>query len=270
MTSRIEDEAARPHGIPLSTRTYRVVSRTGFAVNGALHILIGVVALAIPLTVILTPDADRVGALRVVASNPGGGVLFWVIAIGYALLGLWMLGNPLLERHRNVPQRERTVMLGRGISYLALGVSSGSIALAGRSNPQEQPETLADTVMQLPIPPILLVPFALVILTVAAYFALKGRRRGYLDDIRLPASSSGRRPTLIAGRIAYYGKALSLGILGLLAAFAAFLPSGPAGLDGHLASLALSPIGPIILALVGLGFIAYGFYCAARARLARL
>lgn len=270
MTSRTEGDAARPPGIALSTRTYRVVSRTGFAVNGVLHILIGVVALATPLAVLLAADVESVGALRVLASNPGGGVLFWVIAIGYALLGLWMLGNPLLERHRNVTQRERAVMLGRGLSYLVLGASSGSIALAGRSNPHEQPETLSGSVMHLPVPPLLLVPFALVILTVASYFALKGWRRGFLDDIRLPESSSGRRPTLIAGRIAYYGKALSLGILGILVIVAAFVPVAAAGLDGQLAALALSPLGPLVLALIGFGFIAYGFYCAARARLARV
>ena len=37
-----------------------------------------------------------------------------------------------------------------------------------------------------------------------------------------------------------------------------------------LAALALSPAGPLLLALVGLGLIAHGFYTAARARLARL
>lgn len=270
MTSPLEDAPARPHGVAMSTPTYRVVTRTGFAVNGVLHVLVGIIALLIPLTILLTPDAERVGALRAVASNPGGAVLFWVVAIGYLLLGLWMLANPFLERHRAVPGRDRAVMIGRGVAYLALGASAGSVALAGRSSPSEEPQTLTGTVLQLPLGPIATAGFALVTLAVATYFAIKGIRRGFLDDIRLPAKSSGRRPTVIAGRIAYLGKAVALGIVGVLALVAAFLPAGPAGLGGHLAALALSPLGPLVLALIGFGLIAYGFYCAARARLARL
>ncbi|GAA1692673.1 DUF1206 domain-containing protein [Microcella alkalica] len=270
MTSRTEGDAARPHGVAVSTRTYRVVSRTGFAVNGVLHVLLGVIVLSIPIAVLVTPGAESVGALRVVAANPGGAVLFWVIAIGYVLLGAWMLANPFLGRHRDHPTRDRAVMIGRGVAYLLLGLSSGSIAAAGRSNPQEDPGSLSSSVMQLPVGPVVLAIFALLILTVAAYFALKGWRRGFLDDIRVPAESSGRRPTLIAGRVAYVGKAIALGILGAFTLVAAFLPAGPAGLDGQLAGLALSPAGPLLLAIVGLGLISHGFYTAARARLARL
>lgn len=270
MTSRTESDDVRPHGVALSTRTYRVVTRTGLAVNGVLHVLLGVIALSIPITVLVTPDAERVGALRAVAANPGGAVLFWVIAIGYVLLGAWMLATPFLERHRDLPARDRAVRIGRGVAYLLLGLSSGSIAVAGRSNPQEDTTTLTGSVMQLPVGPVVLAIFALLILAVATYFALKGWRRDFLDDIRLPAKSSGRRPTIIAGRVAYVGKAIALGILGVLTLVAAFLPAGPAGLGGQLAALALSPAGPLLLALVGLGLIAHGFYTAARARLARL
>lgn len=270
MTSPSEGAEARPHGVALSTPTYRVVTRTGFAVNGVLHVLVGIIALLVPLTVLLTPDAERVGALRAVASNPGGSVLFWVVAIGYVLLGLWMLANLFLERHSDVTGRRRAIMIGRGLAYLALGVAAASIAVAGRSSPQDEGGNLATTALQLPVGPVGAILFALITLAVAVYYGLKGWRRGYLDDIRLPASSSGRRPTVVAGRIAYLGKALALATVGILTLIAAFLPAGPAGLGGHLASLALSPFGPLALALIGFGLIAYGFYCAARARLARL
>lgn len=270
MTSPTEDASARPSGLTLSTPVYRAVTRTGLAVNGVLHILVGIIALLVPATALLTPDVERVGALRAVASNPGGAVLFWVVAIGYVLLGLWMLANLLLERHRQVTGRRRLVMIGRGIAYLALGAAAASIAVAGRSSPQDDPGNLSATVLQLPVGPLGIVAFALITLAVAAYFALKGWKRTYLDDIRIPAQSSGRRPTILAGRVAYIGKALALATVAILTLVAAFLPAGPAGIGGHLASLALSPFGPLALALIGLGLIAYGFYCAARARLARL
>ena len=73
MTSPIEDAPARPPAPALSSRTHRIVMRTGYAVNGVLHVLIGVLALLVPLIALLTENVERVGALRAVAGNPGGG-----------------------------------------------------------------------------------------------------------------------------------------------------------------------------------------------------
>jgi hypothetical protein len=262
--------STRPTDAASSTRTYRSVTRAGFAVNGALHVLIGIIALSISPMVLLTPDAESVGALRAVSANPGGAILFWTVAVGYALLGLWMLVSLILTRLKELTTRQRAVMIGRGLSYLVLGFSSGSIAIAGRNNPQADPDSLAATVLQLPVGALVIVLFGLLILIVATYFVRKGWRRTYLDDIRLPARSSGRRPVIIGGRIAYLGKGIALGIVGALVLVAGFLPSSPAGLGGKLAAVALTPAGPLLLGLVGLGLIAYGFYCGARARLAHV
>lgn len=280
MTSSTEGDPARanapetsteptPSTAPaLSPRTVRIVTRTGLAVNGVLHVIVGVIALLIPLTALVTPGVERVGALRAVSSNPGGAVLFWVVAIGYLLLGAWMLSTLLLDRSSERRPRDRAITIGRCIAYLALGVVAGGIALAGRTRPGDDPGSLIATPLQLP--PLLFAPVGLIALAVAVYYALKGWRRGYLDDIRVPQRSSGRRPTILAGRIAYFGKALALGIIGVLLIVGALLPPGEAGVGGHLASLALTPAGPLVLAVIGLGLIAYGFYCGARARLARL
>ncbi len=47
-------------------------------------------------------------------------------------------------------------------------------------------------------------------------------------------------------------------------------PSRAPGLDGALQSLAGLPAGGAVLAITGLGLIAYGLYCGARARYAKL
>jgi len=268
MTSPIEDAPARPHAPALSSRTHRIVMRTGYAVNGVLHVLIGVLALLVPLIALLTENVERVGALRAVAGNPGGALLYWIVAIGYLVLGAWMIATLVLRQPGEPRPGDRQIAAGRAVAYLALAVVAGSLAVSGRTRPGEDPGSLLATPLQLP--PLLFAPVGLIALGVAAYYALKGWRRGFLDDIRLPARSSGRRPMLVAGRVAYLGKAVALATIGVLLLIAALLPAGDAGLGSHLASLALSPAGPLVLALIGLGLIAYGFYCAARARLARL
>jgi hypothetical protein len=47
-------------------------------------------------------------------------------------------------------------------------------------------------------------------------------------------------------------------------------PSQATGLDGALRALLGLPFGAVILVAVGIGVIAYGLYCFARARLAKL
>jgi hypothetical protein len=47
-------------------------------------------------------------------------------------------------------------------------------------------------------------------------------------------------------------------------------PSKSTGLDGALKALATLPLGAVILVVIGIGLVAYGVYCFARAWRARL
>jgi hypothetical protein len=47
-------------------------------------------------------------------------------------------------------------------------------------------------------------------------------------------------------------------------------PDETKGLDGALAELAMQPFGPLLLAIVSLGFISYGFFMFASAKYRRL
>lgn len=94
----------------------------------------------------------------------------------------------------------------------------------------------------------------------------------------LPAPCRRRGPGVIGtiittvGMLGYIAKGVALGMVGILfvAAAVTFDPSKATGLDGALKSLVALPYGAVILTLVGIGLIAYGAYCCARARFARL
>ena len=90
-------------------------------------------------------------------------------------------------------------------------------------------------------------------------------------DLRVPDGKTGR--TVVAlGILGYVAKGVALVSLGVLAVVAAITTdsSEVTGLDGALRALTELPYGVLLLSIVGLGLVAYGVYCAARARWARL
>ncbi|MET1052246.1 MAG: DUF1206 domain-containing protein, partial [Mycetocola sp.] len=109
------------------------------------------------------------------------------------------------------------------------------------------------------------------VLAVGVYFVVKGVKKKFLEDITAPGGQTGRTVTRL-GQVGYIAKGVAIAVVGILFGVAAFThdPSEATGLDGALKSLAQLPLGPVILAVVALGLIAYGVYCFARARYARL
>jgi len=118
-------------------------------------------------------------------------------------------------------------------------------------------------------------PFGIALLGVAgvavigigAYFAVKGIRRSFLDDIRTPSGSVGTAVTVI-GTVGYVAKGIALAAVGVLLIETAFTvdPSDAGGLDDALRSVVQLPFGAVLLVVVALGLIAYGLYSGVRAR----
>ncbi len=103
------------------------LARLGLIAYGAMHLLIGYLALQLAWGA-ETADADQTGALRTVADAPGGRFLLWVIGIGMLALALWQAGEVLLWwsglLHRDRWKRAAVVCakcLAKGAVYAVLG-----------------------------------------------------------------------------------------------------------------------------------------------------
>jgi len=96
-------------------------------------------------------------------------------------------------------------------------------------------------------------------------------KQKFREDLTLPGGAAGRG-TVALGVTGYVAKGIALGVVGVLFAVAAVTsdPSEATGLDGALKALAALPFGVVVLTAVALGLMAYGAYCAVRARRARL
>lgn len=241
-------------------------ARAGFAVNGLLHVLIGVLAISVALGV-GADEADPGGALRAVAQTPGGIVLIWVLAAGLAALSLWMLLEAVLEHLLPRDWKRGLIMLAKALAYGALAVPAVTIGLGGRVDTDSDVREVSTFLVQSPLGIAALIAAGAGVVAVGGFFIAKGVRRTFLDDIRTPRGDLGKA-VIVLGTVGYIAKGVALIAVGVLLVITAVTvdPSEAGGFDEAFRSVAELPLGAIMLILVALGLIVYGLYCFVRAR----
>jgi hypothetical protein len=248
-----------------------MLARGGYAVNGLLHILIG--AIAIGVAAGIGGEADQSGALTALAGAPGGAILLWVIVVGLTALALWQFLSAFLIRGSDPKKRvTHTVKeLAKGLVFLAIAITAFTFARGGSSSSTGSSTSLSAKLLATPGGVFLLIAVGLGILAVGVYFIVSGVTERFTRYIRVPAGDTGRIIVGL-GRLGYVAKGIAVAVVGILFVIAGATSdsSKATGLDGALRSLRTLPFGVIILVVVGAGVIAYGVYCFARARLARL
>jgi hypothetical protein len=213
-------------------------ARTGFAINGLLHVLIGVLAILVALGVSSSSDdADSSGAIQVVADAPGGILLVWVIAAGLATLALWLLIEAVLSHFVNGKLGTGVVVLAKAATYGALAVPAVTIGVGGRVDSDGEVVEVSTFLVQ--------TPFGIVVLGLA-----------------------GLTVVIVLGTFGYIAKGVALGAVGVLLIITAITvdPAVAGGLDEAMRSAVQLPFGAPLLVLVAAGLIAFGLYCGVRAR----
>ncbi len=248
----------------------RTAARLGFAVNGLLNVMIGVLALGVVGSA-AGGSADPNGALTGLAQAPGGQLLIWVIVVGMLALAIWQLATAVQERDVDRKRRwaARAKSVGKGVAYLALAVIGIRVTLNASGGGAE--EDLTAAALSTPGGVVLVVLAGLVALGVGGYMIVKGVRQKFLDDVTLPAGAV-KKVTTVLGIVGYVARGVAIAAIGFLFLAAAVTSdaSQAGGLDDALAALAALPLGKVLLVAIALGFIAYGVYGSARARFAKL
>jgi hypothetical protein len=253
------------------SRPVQFLARAGFAVNGLVHGVIGLLAIGVALG--SAGRADQGGALGQIASSPGGLVTLWIVTIALAALGVWLILGGFLIPHRDAKRRVGHVVVegGKGVAYLVLAGTALAFALGRGSDSEGDVDSMSASLISTPGGVFVLLLIGLLVVAIGVYFVVKGALQRFVDDIRLPGGKAGKAVVGL-GVAGYVAKGIALGFMGVLLGTAAVTadPSQASGLDGSLRALADLPLGQVILVLIGLGFIAYGVYCLIRARLAKL
>jgi hypothetical protein len=255
------------------TRRFRRVARAGFAVNGLVHILIGVVAIRLAFGDSSAFEADPSGSIARVAGQPLGIVVVWVALVALLALGVWQFtrGSESSSPVRIRRWGRRIVESGKGFAYLALAGTTLVYAFGGSTSSSQTISALTTVLLTSEVGVVILILVGLTVLGSGIGFIAIGIRRGFRKLIRLPLGRRGRI-VLVFGAAGYIAKGISLGIVGGIFVVAALTgdASQASGIDGALRFLAVTPFGTVAVVIVGIGLILYGAYLVARTRLARL
>jgi hypothetical protein len=248
------------------------LARLGYAVNGLLHALIGVIAISVAVGA-GHGEADQSGALSALASTPGGVVILWTVFVGLVALGLWLIMSAFLTGPADKGKRARHIAseLGKAIAYLAVAATTLTYANGGTASSASSTRHLSATILAAPGGVVVVILIGVAVFAIGVYFVVKGATKRFTRDLALPPGRAGRA-TRAVGVFGYIAKGVVLAMVGILFCVAAVTldPQESSGLDGGLKTLAGLPFGTVILIVVGFGLIAYAVYSFVRARYARL
>jgi hypothetical protein len=249
----------------------RMLARAGYAATGIVHALMGAIVLAVAAGG--DGESDHAGAFRAIAEVPLGFALLWILAVTLLVLGLWHASSAVLARRdtRAATWGRRVSEGGQAIAFLALGAVSASVALGARPYGERTAQDASRGLLALPAGPWLLGAVGLGVGIAGITFVSIGVRRGFRKVMTIPHGPVGRSVTAL-GVIGYVAKGAALIVVGILLAVAAVTVDAEAagGLDGAVHALRRMTFGPLLVGLVGVGLIAYGIFCGARTRYARL
>jgi hypothetical protein len=254
------------------SRAVRMLARTGYAVLGMLHIIIGAIAISVA-TGAGGGEADQSGAMKQLAQAPLGLVAIWFIAIGLFALGVWQAVQTVRVRVEVGTKKwtKRVTEASKGLAYLVLCGTALIFAFGGRTSSSHVSKSASAQLIATPGGVFLIVAVSIAVIGIAIGFLVRGITRRFARDIRVPQQPLGT-VVVALGSVGYIAKGVALAIVGILFGVAALtLDSDKAsGLNGALKVITLLPFGEALLWIVGAGLIAYGLYCFARAPLARL
>lgn len=250
----------------------RTLARFGYAANGLVHVVIGLIALGVAGGG--GGEADQSGALGSLAAQPGGAAVLWTCTAGLFGLAVWGLLEAFLVPRRTSAMATwgaRLKEAAKAVVYAALGVTALTFASGGSSNSSQSSESASAQVLAAPGGVAVLVVVGLAVFAVGVVFVYRGGSRTFLENVAQPGGTAGRVVTGL-GIAGYIAKGIVLGVFGVLLIVAAVQhdPGQAGGLDEALTSLVGLPAGVVLLTFVAVGLIAYGLFCFARARWPRL
>lgn len=266
---------ARSRATSSSNGALDTLGRVGFAARGVVYLLIGWITLMIVLEH-RTMEADRTGALELVAGKPFGFIVLWFLIIGFAGMALW---RAALAVHPDLPGKygtgARLASAGKAVLYAVAAYTTARFTVTGHasgSTNQASKDFTTDAMHH--TGGRLLVGAVGVGFVIGGLVLIKrGLEKRFAKNLRFgTASAATRRRVLLLGTVGNVARgviACAVGVF-LLDAAITFDPARARGVDGALRAFATAPLGPLVLILMAVGLAAFGAYSLCEARWRRL
>jgi Domain of Unknown Function (DUF1206) len=252
--------------------SFEWLARAGFVARGVVYLLIGVLAIELALGV-GGSNADQQGALRTIARQPLGTPLLILVAAGLGGYALWRFVRALLGHGREDSDGalDRLAALGSGVVYA--GLCALAVEIVAGSGKAGQSHRAAAGVLGWPAGAWLVGAAGIVLVGVGLYQGYRAFSKDFLEDSKTEEMSPRvRRWVEWIGVFGHLSRMVVYALVGvfLFVAAVTFNPKQAVGLDGALARLAHQSYGPLLLAIVACGLVAFGAYSLSDARYRRI
>jgi hypothetical protein len=252
-------------------------ARIGYLARAAVYASVGAMALLAAFS--LTPSAKgAVAALEAWRDWPLGVALLWLIGIGlYAFAGWRLLAGAFDLEDCGGSAKGLVCRLGQAASaftYGGLAVSTfgvlDTLEDLGEADDQAATRQAVDQALAMPFGDLLVIAAGLLVLGCAVADLVRAAVERF--GKRLDSDRKTRAWAVALARYGYGARGVALAPIGVLLVIAGLnaRASEARGLGGALQMLEQAPFGQVILALTGLGLIAFGAFAVAEALLLRL
>jgi hypothetical protein len=251
------------------------LARLGYIAKGVIYAVIGFLALREAVGA-GGRSTDPSGAIHSIGTQPFGGVMLALLAVGLACYALWKVVQGVKDPDGKGSDAHGIV---RRVAYVGSGALYGLLAytaaqsILGAEDTSEDAATASAMAFQPPLGPILVWLVGTIVVAVGLYQLYAAYEAKFRDDLRLQQmGETEERWIIYAGRIGTAARAIAIGVAGAFLLLAAYQsdPSKARGLGAALEIVQLQPLGPYMLGTIAIGFLVYGAFMFAIARYRRI
>ncbi len=251
-----------------NTQVLQTWARLGYAARGVLYGLIGFLAIQLALTG-QGKITDQTGALGTLAAQPSGRILLTIIVIGLAGYAAYCFLRAIVDPFdKGTSGKGIIIRIGyfvTGVTYVLLVLPASNMIRGGAQSGggSQKMQGFAADILTQPWGPFAVGLVGVFLMGLGVYEIYFGYKEGFARNFEhYRMSASQRTWAMRMGKFGYMALGVVVGIMGFLALLAATTldPSKVGGMDGALAFLIHQPYGPVLLAIVAAGLIAYAIY----------
>jgi hypothetical protein len=251
------------------------LARLGYIAKGVIYAVIGFLAVREAVGA-GGRSTDPSGAIHSIGTQPFGGVMLALLAVGLACYALWKVVQGVKDPDGKGSDAHGIV---RRVAYVGSGALYGLLAytaaqsILGAEDSSEDAATASAMAFQPPLGPILVWLVGTIVVAVGLYQLYAAYEARFRDDLRLQRmGETEERWIIYAGRIGTAARAIAIGVAGTFLLLAAYQsdPSEARGLGAALETVQHQPLGPYMLGTIAFGFLVYGAFMFAVARYRRI
>ena len=251
------------------------LARLGYIAKGVIYAVIGFLAFREAVGA-GGRSTDPSGAIHSIGTQPFGGVMLALLAVGLACYALWKVVQGVKDPDGKGSDAHGIV---RRVAYVGSGALYGLLAytaaqsILGAEDTSEDAATASAMAFQPPVGPILVWLVGTVVVAVGLYQLYAAYEAKFRDDLRVhQMGEKEERWVIYAGRIGTAARAIAIGVAGAFLLLAAYQsdPSEARGLGAALETVQHQPLGPYMLGTIAIGFLIYGAFMFAIARYRRI